>query len=219
MAQLSVYTPHPMNTHHQDHNQQHPAPTPTTTSSGDLRKCHLIARHHCRSEGVDRSLIPRIAHGGRCAGSRICPAQHLDRLRGVGAIDPRFQPGWSGGSRFPRPDLLNVSAGEDPGSPVPGCVRAYCGGVGPVDGGVCRMYIRVMGVDGVGRKRCPRCGKSLRLEAFARNRSRRDGRGSYCRECEAVRWRQREARRRQQGRPSRAPRAKGRTLDELLSEW
>ena len=210
-------------------NQHHPDRQRNTTSTTNHRPPHH--QHQGSAEvHADYMLTLQVRGGGPFANpsnsawwlltwSRICPAQHLDRLKGSGGIDPRSQRGWLGSSRFPRPDLLNVSAGQDPGSPVPGCVRAYCGGVGPVDGGVCRMYIRVMGVDGVGRKRCPRCGKSLRLEAFARNRGRRDGRGVYCRECEAVRWRQREARRRQQGWPSRSRRAKGRTLDELLSEW
>jgi ssDNA-binding Zn-finger/Zn-ribbon topoisomerase 1 len=99
------------------------------------------------------------------------------------------------------------------------------------------MYIRVMMVDGGARegarKRCPRCGKTLRLEAFSRNRSKRDGRGCYCRECEAVRWKQEAAKRRRERLPSDLPgaprfgnvgrprtkRAKGKTLDELLGEW
>lgn len=33
------------------------------------------------------------------------------------------------------------------------------------------------------RKKCPRCGKDKSLEDFVRNRSRPQGRGSYCRRC------------------------------------
>lgn len=72
-----------------------------------------------------------------------------------------------------------------------------------------------------------------RLDAFPRNRSKRDGRGSYCRGCAAKLWQARKRKHARQvllddlpgqprfgnqGRP-RVRRAKGRTLDALLEEW
>ena len=82
-------------------------------------------------------------------------------------------------------------------------------------------------------KRCPRCKQAKRLEAFSKDRAKKDGRNVYCRSCDAERWRERRPKRaRQRGIPdlpglpgfggaerSRAKRAEGKTLEELLEAW
>lgn len=42
-------------------------------------------------------------------------------------------------------------------------------------------------LDETATKRCPRCGETLPLTAFARDRGRRDGASMYCKPCSAIR--------------------------------